>query len=75
MSRVLARRRAALRGRSGLDALGGLGAKPDAEDAAETALTAAWIELETAGPGMATRTERRELLDLLAGQREAAGVA
>ena len=43
----------------GLDALGGLGAEPAEQDAVESTLSAAWLEYETAGPGIEPRTARR----------------
>ncbi len=57
----------------GLDALGGIGAEPVAQEPGDTSLSATWIEYETAGPGIAPRTERRQILDLIGASRDGLG--
>ncbi len=61
----------------GVAALAGLGFGAEGEAASEppseSVLTAAWLEYVTEGPGIAARTERREILDLIGGSRD--GVA
>jgi len=53
----------------GVSALGGLGAAADDGGAADSRLTAVWIEYETDGPDLEPRVERRELIDVLDGAR------
>lgn len=59
----------------GLEGLSGLGSDSAQEEAVESWLTAAWIEYETAGPGIEARTERREILDLVGASRLDGGPA